>query len=92
MPRSEMTPGQFRWLLKLRNEGPQKRPRYGAFPCAECVRKGWTEGWWIDRETGERLSAEDVVARKFKGIHIEEDITEHGRAVLDSYNPTGLTP
>ena len=60
-----MTPGQRRWLEKLQDEGAQRRPRYGAYPCSECKRKGWTDGEWIEDSTGKQLSVDKVVCLRF---------------------------
>ncbi len=77
-----MTPGQRQWLEKLKSEGMQRRPRYGAFPSSECKMKGWTEGNWVDDETGKILELDVVLACDFKGVHSEESITDQGRKAL----------
>lgn len=77
-----MTPGQRRWLERLRDDGPQRRPRYGARPCAECKRKGWTAAMWVDHRTGDALTHAQVVNRSSEGCHVREAITDAGREVL----------
>ena len=77
-----MTPGQRRWLEKLRDDGPQRRPRYGAVPCCECYRKGWSAGMWVDDNSGVEVVRADVVARNFDGVHNENFITDAGRETL----------
>jgi hypothetical protein len=77
-----MTPGQKRWLEKLQSSGRQSRPRYGALPCSVCYRNGWTKAVCIDTQTGEEITKEQLIARKFDGCHFEEIITAEGVAVL----------
>ncbi len=80
-----MTPGQRRWLNRLIDEGRSRRPRYGAHPCAVSRRRGWTEGVWVDDMTGTPIERDEVIARKFEGVHVEEMITVAGVAAL--HNP-----
>lgn len=77
-----MTPGQIRWLEKLRDTGRRRHPRYGALPCCVCYRNGWTEGLWIDSRSGAVISMETVIDRQFVGVHNEVQITGPGRMAL----------
>lgn len=77
-----MTPGKRRWLERLRDDGPQQRPRFGAFPMAECKRNGWTEGQWTDAASRRPLTIEEVIARKWVGVILLEHITEAGLSAL----------
>ncbi len=81
-----MTPGQRRWLGKLRDDGPQRRPRFGALPCDVCKRQGWSKGQWIDSATGGALTRDEAIKRGFEGAHVEELITDAGRAALAGAN------
>lgn len=78
-----MTPGQRRWLERLKAEGTAVRPRYGSFPMAQCVRLGWTAGFWRDAATKEELTVAEVIERKWVGVELGERITEAGLAALD---------
>ena len=77
-----MTPAQRKWLEKLRDEGPSARPRYGAYPCAECKRKGWSEGQWYDDATGEPVGRNEAIRRCQEGVHVKENITDAGLEAL----------
>jgi hypothetical protein len=78
-----MTPGQQRWLEKLRDRGPQERPRYGAYPCVVCHRAGWADSRWEDAKSGEVLSCDAVAERGFQNVRIVSFITEAGLAALN---------
>lgn len=78
-----MTPGQRKWLEKLAADGPQRRPRYGSYPCCLCYLRGWTHSKWVDDETGQEVSREEVVRRKFSGVHTKDYITDAGREALN---------
>jgi hypothetical protein len=78
-----MTPGERKWLERLRIEGIAIRPRFGAKPMVQCVRKGWSEMFWRDAGTKEELTTEQVVARKFQGVETAERLTDAGKAALE---------
>lgn len=46
----KMTPAVKAWLTKLRDEGPQPRPRFGASKCVKAFRAGWLT--WADGRDG----------------------------------------
>ncbi len=79
---TRMTPGQRKWLERLRVEGIAIRPRFGAFPMAMCVRKGWSEMFWRDASTKEELTVEQVVAHEFQECEVAERITDAGKEAL----------
>lgn len=47
---TKMTPAVRAWLIKLRDEGPQPRPRHGASKCETAFRAGWLT--WADNIKG----------------------------------------
>lgn len=78
-----MTPGQRKWLERLRC-GPQSRPRFGAYPMAQCVRNGWSRMQWVDKTSKAELGTDEVVERKFQNVEVIEYITEAGLSALAS--------
>lgn len=56
-----MTAGQYKWLSRLRDDGPLKRPRQGAYPMLVCIRLGWSE-WLQGPEMMERITEKGRVA------------------------------
>lgn len=87
-----MTPGQRRWLEKLRREGPQRRSRHAGAPPVVCKRNGWTKGQWVDAETLIPLTVPQVIDRKFKGVFVIESITDAGRKMLTADVPPITNP
>jgi hypothetical protein len=56
-----MTPAQAKWLQRLRDEGPQPRPRYGAAKCVRLFRKGLIE-WAADIPQGDQITPAGLAA------------------------------
>ena len=56
-----MTDKQAAWLRKLRDEGPQPRPRYGAANCVRLFRKGLLT-WADDLPDGDQITPAGIAA------------------------------
>lgn len=80
--RTRMTPGEREWLKHLLTTGAAVRPRHGAAPMAQCIRKGWSKSFWRDTETKMEMTAEEVIVRKFQGVESAQRITDAGREAL----------
>jgi hypothetical protein len=84
--RSGMSEPRKRWLIKLVELGPQERPRgpVGFY----CMNLGWTTWVVRDRQTGQRITLVEAIARygPWISVHCDrghlEDITEAGKNAL----------
>jgi hypothetical protein len=76
-----LTPVRRAWLESLATLGVATRGR--GRTGYDCMQLGWTKWIWVDRETGARLTADEVRERGYRDIEIiGEELTDAGRAVL----------
>lgn len=79
----KLTPTRAAWLRRVAVEGTAARRDRGPIGY-DCMQAGLTRWSWADRETGQRLSLDEVHARAFSGVKIiGETLTEAGRRALE---------
>ena len=90
-----LTPGRRAWLERLAHEGIGRRPRGRVG--YDCMRAGWTEWACRDRETGEIVGTDALVARyAARGVPwnryemVGEMLTAAGREAIRPPKPSLL--